>query len=82
MSDQASFDDAKHPYMLHSNMGSIQPKTPFLQKYAGPLTLMGGACVHLVKTFSIKLLNHLSGAWHILFMGSNRSLRSFLFERI
>jgi len=48
MSDQTSLENAKHDYLLHSNQGSIAPKQSFLQKYAGPLTLLGGVCIHLV----------------------------------
>jgi len=50
MTDQTSFDNAKHPYMLQSNEGSLVEKTSFLQKYAGPITLLGGVCVHLVNS--------------------------------
>jgi len=49
MTDQATFDRAKQPYMLHNDEGGLQQKSSFFEKYAGPLTLLGGVCVHLVS---------------------------------
>jgi len=48
MTNETSLHDSKQAYLLHSHQGSIVPKQSFLEKYAGPLTLLGGVCIHLV----------------------------------